>query len=563
MTARATDSSRRAPRSAAVLLALLPLLGGLPLAAAAGQQESPAQLTPVQQPAPGTPLTLEEALRLAEERSERMAIARAGVSRATGDEVRARADLFPQLSAFVSYDRTLATEFSGLFDQPAGAACDPFTSRPSTPLADRVSEIERAIDCGAIGGNLFGGADLDLPFGRENILRLNLSFSQTLYSGGRIGAQRNLASVGRRQADVTLASARAQLALDVTQAFYDAALSDHLRSIAEAGLRQASATLAQVELARQAGRLPEFELLRARVARDNQQPIVLRARAQRTLAYLRLQQLLHLPDGPGLQVAANLDDLQLPPPTPFAEALTRADAARRTAAYEQRTPVRQATAGVEAREAAFRLARSERLPNVIANSSYGRVAYSGLPAWSDWRTNWTIGVAAQVPLFTGGRLRGDEIVARADLDEARAQLELARNLAQLDSRAVYEELDAARATWEASSGTVEEAVRAYQIAELRYREGISTQLELSDARFLLEQSQANRAQAGRDLQVARARVALLPDLPLSTTGLPLSEGATGAFAPTVRGRAAASPNTSGTSPAGVAGQQGGAARTAP
>jgi outer membrane protein TolC len=505
---------------------------------------------PPQPAAVSAPLTLEEALRLAEERSERMAIARAGVSRAEGEEVRARADLFPQLFASASYDRTLASEFSGIFDQSALPSCDPFTLRPGAPLADRVSELERAIDCGAVGGGFFGGGDLDLPFGRENIYRLNVSFSQAIYTGGRIGAQRNLASVGRRLADVTLASARAQLALDVTQAFYDAALADHLAAIAEAALRQASATLAQVELARQAGRLPEFELLRARVDRNNQQPIVLRARAQRTLAYLRLRQLLHLPDGAPLQVVANLEDGRLPPPAPFALALAEAQGARQSAAYEQRSPVRQAAAGVSAREAGVGLARSQRLPSVTASSSYGPVNYAGLPGWSDWRTNWTVGVAVQVPLFTGGRLRGDEMVARADLAEAQAQLDLTRNLAQLDSRAVYEELDAALATWEASAGTVEQALQAYQIAELRYREGISTQLELSDSRFLLEQSQANRAQAGRDLQVARTRVALLPDLPLSTTGLPISEGATGAFGSTVRTRAAA---------AAVAGQGGGGA----
>ena len=47
---------------------------------------------------------------------------------------------------------------------------------------------------------------------------------------------------------------------------------------------------------------------------------------------------------------------------------------------------------------------------------------------------------------------------------------------------------------------------------------MSTQLDLSDSRLLLVQAQATRAQAGRDLQVARARVALLPDLPLESTG---------------------------------------------
>ena len=67
----------------------------------------------------------------------------------------------------------------------------------------------------------------------------------------------------------------------------------------------------------------------------------------------------------------------------------------------------------------------------------------------------------------------------------------------------------------ASAGTVEQAQRAYQIAEIRYREGLSTQVELTDSRILLQQAQANRAQAARDLQIAQARVALLPDLPLN------------------------------------------------
>jgi hypothetical protein len=62
---------------------------------------------------------------------------------------------------------------------------------------------------------------------------------------------------------------------------------------------------------------------------------------------------------------------------------------------------------------------------------------------------------------------------------------------------------------------VEQATRAYQIAEIRYREGLSTQTELADSRILLQQSQANRAQAARDLQIAQVRVALLPDLPLN------------------------------------------------
>ena len=75
--------------------------------------------------------------------------------------------------------------------------------------------------------------------------------------------------------------------------------------------------------------------------------------------------------------------------------------------------------------------------------------------------------------------------------------------------------------------SMQQAQRAYEIAELRYREGLSTQLELSDARLLLQQAQANRAQAARDVQVARVRLALLPDLPLTNTGANTPTGLAG------------------------------------
>ena len=116
-----------------------------------------------------------------------------------------------------------------------------------------------------------------------------------------------------------------------------------------------------------------------------------------------------------------------------------------------------------------------------------------------------------VPILTGGRQRGDEAVARAELEQARVQRRQVEELAALDTRSAWAELLAARAAWEASAGTVQQATRAYEIADVRYRAGVSTQLELSDSRLLLQQAEANRAQAARDLQVARARVALLPE----------------------------------------------------
>jgi outer membrane protein TolC len=124
-------------------------------------------------------------------------------------------------------------------------------------------------------------------------------------------------------------------------------------------------------------------------------------------------------------------------------------------------------------------------------------------------------VGAQMPLFTGGRLAAEEDIARANLEEARARMDLATELTEFDTAEAYERLRAAEARLRASSGTVGTAVRAYQIAEIRYREGISTQLELTDTRLQLQQAEVNRARSTRDVRVAETRIALLPYLPLS------------------------------------------------
>jgi len=503
----------------------------------AGAGSAAAQALPPQ--LPGGALTLEQVLEIAEARSEAVAIARAGISRADAERIRARSGLFPTLTLSAGYDRSLASEFEGVFSGSTSApSCAPFTLNPQAPIDARVAEIERAIDCGAVGSSVFGGGGStitgdglqDLPFGRTNTWRATLSFSQNLYSGGRNGAQTAVAAAGRTSAGLTLRTTSGQLLFEATQAYFDAALSARLVEIAQATLDQADATLRQVQAGFDAGTQPEFEVLRARVNRDNQSPVLIRQRVDRAVALLRLKQLLDLPVTFDLEIGDALRDETLEPPGPFAAQVAALESAMKTtdsaAAIAQqlstplprRAAVDSAEVDLERARASLRLAEAQKMPSITLNSSYGRVTYPAGALWDfgSLRTNWTIGASLEVPILTGGRQRGDELAARADVDESRIRLQQVQEQSGLDTRVAWVELLAARATWEATAGTVEQATRAYQIADVRYRAGVGTQLELSDARLLLQQAEANRAQAARDVQVARARVALLPELPVST-----------------------------------------------
>ena len=463
-----------------------------------GSAQAPAQPPPAAPSLPAGPLTLEQVLAVAESRSETVAIAEVALERNAGDQVRARAALFPQLSASATYDRSLANEFQGVFDD---------------------------IDFGGDGWRQRRRRRIRGPAvrPRQHLARLAVVLAEPLFGRAhrRAAAAR---SVGRTSAEQALVGARAQLRFDVTQAYYDALLTDRLVTIARATLDQAGATLQQTQAGFDAGTQPEFEVLRARVSRDNQTPLVIRQRSNQEVAMLRLKQLLELPADYDLRLADDLGDAQLPPAPVFAARVVPVEAALGptqtavssllAAPLPERNAVAEAATVVSLREAALKAVEAERMPSVSFNSTYGRIAYpSGAFPTFD-RANWSLGVAMNVPILTGGRQKGDEMVARADIEQAQLQQKQVQELAALDTRAAWAELVAARAAWESSAGTVQQATRAYEIADVRFRNGVSTQLELSDSRLLLQQAEANRALAARDLQVARARVALLPELPL-------------------------------------------------
>lgn len=427
-------------------------------------------------------LTLDDALRRAEAQSESMTIAGAAHARAQADLGRVNSQRYPQIGFAGTYDRTLASEFSGIFDNSSGSGDS--------------------------------GTDFsDLPFGQANTYRFNFSLSQSLYTAGRIGAQREQAAAGIRAAELGTAGVRALLQLDVTRAFYDAALSDRLAGIAQSGYEQADAAYQQTRQSFDAGRLPEFEVLRAQVQRDNQRPTVIRARANRDAAYLRLRQLLELPTDTPLQLDVNLDGSDLVAPAPFAAAL---DEVQQSAAIAFRAAIEQAQLAVRIRELGVDVVASAKKPQVNFVSSYGITNYPHniYPDLGKLRNTWTLGAQVTMPVFKGFLVQAETRAARADLTEAEARLKQAKEQAALQRATALQDLEAARAAWDATAGTIAQATRAYEIAELRFREGLSTQLELSDSRLALQSAQANRAQAARDLQLTRARVALLPNLPV-------------------------------------------------
>ncbi|HET6613408.1 MAG TPA: TolC family protein, partial [Kofleriaceae bacterium] len=386
-------------------------------------------------------LSIVEAMRVAHRQSEQVGIARARAAGARAQVTRAKAARWPQVNGTASYSRTLASEFSGLFDQ------------------------------GAMDGLAMGA---DLPFGRQNIYRIGVTATEDLFTGGRITGNIDLAEAGRAQSEIAVAQARAQAVLTATEAYYDAVLSRDLLDIAVATLTQAERTLAQVRLSFSQGAVAEFDVLRAAVTRDNQRSLVVQRRAERDLAMLRLIHILDLPSTGSIVLTS---DLSQPAQSGIAEAAReiagvtgRGPGSSPTGdVHDRRAAIELAARQVRARKAALKIARAERWPSIQIGADFGLVNYPDdlFPNFDDWRTNFSVGVFLVVPIFSGGRITGDIRAAQADVAEAHLQLAIVEEQSDFSVARARKQVSVAHALWTASTRTIDQAERAYQIAELR------------------------------------------------------------------------------------------------
>lgn len=419
-----------------------------------------------------------------------VAAARATRDRAHADITAARSGYFPQINVTGSYVDTLRSEYDGLFNQAPDSAMA--AAAMMTPLGD-LSQ---------------------LPFAAAHAWRAGVDVTQPIWDGGRTASSVALAHRSERSAELDEQARRAQAVLEVTDAYFGAELADQIATIAEASLGLADNTLSQAQLGLTQGTAPEFDVVRAEVTRDNQRTSLLRARAARDLALIRLHRLLGLPFDRPIELTTGLGSGDV------------GELARRAAGVArggERVSVAQARAAAAIRRAQVEIARAGRWPRIALFTSYGVVDYPQR-FWpnQDWRTNWTVGAQLSLSLFSGLRTTAEIASARADARAAEALAQEAAQLAALDERERASDVAVDAAAYGASHRSAELARRAYQIAEVRYRQGVSTYLELVDARISLDQAQINEATAARDLQVAQVRVALLPALPVAGATLPPS-----------------------------------------
>ena len=447
-----------------------------------------------QQPAPApVRLTLEGAIARALHSGNEVRIAEAGVRQAEGQVTQAWASALPEIRANVTYQRTFASVFQGL-----GSGGPVFSPDSTAPLATRVSYLENNAQLAAFSG--LGSMFANTGFGSPDSYIATLTFSQTLFQGGKVGA-------GIRGAHAYEAAARAQLdetrqdvTYRVTQAYLNALYARRIVDITEASQVQVNDQLHRVSLNYQVGSAADYDLLRAQVEAANQEPLVIAARNTRDISLLEVRRLLNIPADQPVELVSAL--LQTP-----ADSLPRVDLAALDLDLAGRAAIEAAQANVAFRREAVTVYHGDYYPSVKLVSAFGGQAFprSGFPSrFTDFHKDWTASLVLSVPLFDGLRTHGVVQQAEAELARSEAQLAQTRESVAIEIEQARAEIVRAQALVAARHVTVGQAERAHHLASVRYANGIATALEVSDARLALQAASVNEAQATRDYLLAIA-----------------------------------------------------------
>lgn len=453
------------------------------------------------QPPASDVITLEDALRIAMRSNRDLEDARLGLESAKGAVREAWSSVFPELNITADYTRNLSVPRNFL---PA------VIFDPDAPPDELVP----------------------VQFGADNTWSFQVRAEQPLFEAGAfvgVGAAdryRNL------QGEVVRGQAL-EIAARVKIAYYDVLLADEAVRLNENTVERVRKTLYETEKMHEAGMSSSYDVLRLQVELANLEPQLRRARnaveaARRTLAVE-----LGLEDMDGVRVAGSLADVDLGEVVAGAEAaeetvvrvadggqalilsetpdrLTQQDAL--ALARTQRSDLRQAELNAQLRHTELRVEQAEYLPSVRLFGSYTiNAQQNGDPVFFGGDDRFRsygrqVGVQVSVPVFGGFRRPARIQQARAALEQARTDQELLADVVENEVRTLLDQVEESRTRALAQRLARQQAQRGYEIASAQYREGISSQLEMTDAETALRQSEFNLAQAVYDYLVARARL---------------------------------------------------------
>ena len=341
----------------------------------------------------------------------------------------------------------------------------------------------------------FFGGKLDAAI--DNGVDAAVDVQQPLYTGGKVlsGIRAAKAALGAQEEQVQ--NTENEVVFSVKNLFYNALLSSATVGIEGDNLASAQNHLDTIQSRYGQGLDSDLTVRRQKVEVANARAVLIGAKNAHEMALISLQEILTLDVDRPLRVSGTLDPPQEAGPS--YEAAVRLALARHPG-------LKAARQQVQFYDQIVTIAAADFQPQLALFGHYEWVAQSNAfsPNASERGTAFAGGLRLNYPLFTGGDRLEKVRQARINRDRTLQEQYRLERAVRVDVRRqwldIREALERARSQEEA----IDQARRALEATEIRYKAGRASQLELNDATFALNRVRTLYILAAHDYWVSRA-----------------------------------------------------------
>jgi outer membrane protein len=335
--------------------------------------------------------------------------------------------------------------------------------------------------------------EIDTPAGKEKIqfgdvdnYSAVLTVTQPIYAGGSIPARINAAKLQSLLTDETVRASVQNVVYAAEHAYYDVLLSQQLVEISTDAVRSAQAHLDNVKQRQQGGVASDFDVLRAEVELSNFQAEFIQNKNAINVAKANLIKIMGVSQESDFVLSDEL--LYVPSNITMEQAVE--------AAYRNRPDLLGREFDIKMQKELLRVVRSQYFPVI---SGY----YSNTWAKPDphsmmtieWGHAWQGGLTASVPIFDGFMRDGEIVAQKARLKQGQIDLIDAEETALFELTKAQLSIENTAEFIESQRLNLTRAKEGLRLAEVGYREGTNTQVEMIDAQSALTTARANHYQA--------------------------------------------------------------------
>jgi outer membrane protein len=434
--------------------------------------------------APGERLTVDQAVELAIQNNLQRKLAEGEVAIAGDKAAQAKAGYKGKL--------TLSGGISQLNDQPDLVKLGRNLAEINNGLYQLMNTLN-PIAGGAFSSTLGKMSIEEGPDDGLTYFGINLRYELPLYTGGKLEALNRQAAANQAYSRYNLESVEQELIFTVKKAYYVVLQTRQSRETLNEAVKSMENHLREAQLYYEAGMVPQLDVMRAEVKLADLRQKQLMVDNGLETAQVYLDFVLGVDQGNRYEL---VDQVEY---APYGIELAAAE----RAALENRSELKAFRTKVQMAEEAVTVVKSGNKPVVALVAEGGEKTTR--PFNSD-DLDLSLSLVATLKLTDGGMVKNQIAEAEKVVRQAKTGEELLSRAIKLEVEQAYRNLQNALETIAVARKVLNQAEETVRMAEVSYKEGLSTSLERIDAETGLTQAKNNYNQAVSNYQIALAQL---------------------------------------------------------